>query len=67
MLGDIPGPRFGHTLTKVETSNRALLFGGLNTDQREKAKLGGTFSQVSAEGCMYTLDMDTMTWTEVKT
>ena len=64
--GDIPCVRFGHTLTRMGTSNRALLFGGLTMDQRHES-LGRSFSQTSAPGCMYLLDMDTIHWTQVPT
>lgn len=61
--GDIPLPRFGHTLTRIGKTNKAILFGGLTMDQRHTQTIGRRFSQVATDNAVYVLDMHSMKWT----
>lgn len=63
--GDVPTPRFGHTLTRIGNTNMAVLFWGMNMNQRETEKLGATFSHVCRDDAAYILDMKTLNWTKV--
>ena len=63
--GSIPSARFGHTLTRLGNADKAILFGGLQMDQRghDNTNLWRKFSQLPAEKVLYVLDMETLTWT----